>query len=580
MKKLICILLIFTAVSFIGCEDNILDKYPMDSVTDGEFWKTENDLKLYLTGLYNVLPVWYGGADVYSYDRGTDIIIEGSTVYTFTYTNQLNGKVIVPPSGGGWDWGNVRSVNYFLDNIDKIEEETEDINHYIGEGYFFRAYIYFDLFTKFGGLPLIDKVLGLEDADYLYAARASRTETADFIIADLDRAISNLKNKGEIAAGRINKDIALLFKARVCLYAGTWEKYHAGTIFAGNGNPTEYIQAAADAAYEVINNGNYIIPTDGDPATAYHKLFTTVSAEMKNHPEVMLYKHYNVWDHNIGNNLSMQEARQGMTHQMTEYYLCSDGLPMSVSPLVDHTAKLGLTEIEKDRDPRFDQCLITRGELDLVDRDGRIDYFTVPVIDMVSSAYQIQKWRANWVDPVTNGRSSELPYITFRFAEALLIYAEAKEELGEFDQAVADMTINKIRDRVGMPHMVVPIPFTDTEWLDYGTPISPELQEIRRERTVELFGEGFRFDDLARWRAHQILVDMGRPVGAYLTEADGIAEKYPDLEVNAEGYLDFMIDKFPDGKYGFNPERDYLLPLPKDQRVLNENLDQNPGWGE
>jgi len=578
MKKIIYILLIFTAAGFIGCED-VLDKYPLDSITDAEFWKTENDLKLYLTSLYNdVLPGFPGGDDTYSYDRGTDIIIEGSTVYTFTYTDQLNGKLIVPNSGGGWDWSNVRKVNYFLNNVDKIEEVTEDTDHYIGEGYFFRAYVYFDLFKKFGGLPLIDKVLGLKDNDYLYAPRASRTETADFIIADLDKAISKLKNKGKIAAGRINKDIALLFKARVCLYEGTWEKYHAGTVFAGNGNVTAYIRAAADAAYEVINKGNYTISKVGDTANAYHNLFTTVSAKIKSNPEVMLYRHYNKWDYGIGNLVGRQVARQGMTHKMTRYYLCRDGLPMSVSPLVDHTAKLGLTEIEKDRDPRFDQCLITRGELDLVDKDGRIDYFTIPVMDMVSSAYQISKWRTDWVDPKSNLRSEELPYIIFRFAEALLIYAEAKEELGEFNQAVADLTINKIRDRVGMPHMVVPIPFTDIEWLDYGTPISRELQEIRRERTVELFGEGFRFDDLARWRAHKILLDMGRPVGAYLTPADGIAAKYPKLKVNAEGYLDFMIDKFPDGKYGFNPGRDYLLPLPKDQLKLNEKLVQNPGW--
>lgn len=578
MKKIMYILLIFTAVGFISCDDSILDKYPLDTVTDGEFWKTENDLRLYLTDLYNLLPQFYGGSDVYSPDRGTDIIIEGSTVYTFTYTEQLNGKVIVPASGGGWNWADVRRVNYFLDNIDKVEEWTIDTDHYIAEGYFFRAFVYFDLFTKFGGLPLIDKVLGIADTDYLYAARASRTETADFIIADLDRAISNLKNKGDIAEGRINKDIALLFKARVCLYAGTWEKYHAGTDFAGDGKATAYIQAAADAAYEVINNGNYAIPTHEDPADAYYKLFTTVSADIRNHPEVMLYKHYNVHDYGIGNLKYMQMERQGMTHQMTRYYLCSDGLPMSVSPLVNHSAKLGLTEIKKDRDPRFDQSLITRGEIDRVDRDGRIDYFTVPVMDMVSSGYQIRKWRANWVDPITNELSGELPYITFRFAEALLIYAEAKEELGEFTQTVADMTINKIRDRVGMPHMVVPIPFTDTEWLNYGSPISPELQEIRRERTVELFGEGFRFNDLMRWRAHQILLDMGRPVGAYITEADGIADAYPGLEVNAEGHLDFLKAKFPDGNYGFNIGRDYLLPLPTDQLTLNEKLNQNPGW--
>jgi hypothetical protein len=195
----------------------------------------------------------------------------------------------------------------------------------------------------------------------------------------------------------------------------------------------------------------------------------------------------------------------------------------------------------------------------------------------VSTAYELKKWKTDWYDPITNLRTEDLPYISFRFAEALLIYAEAKAELGEFTQAVADMTVNKLRARVGMPNMVVPIPFTDTEWIDYGTPISPELQEIRRERVVELFAEGFRFNDLMRWRAHKIFIKMGRPTGAYITPEDGIATKWTPV-VNAEGYLDLFKNKLNTGAYGFKAERNYLSPLPNDQLKLNKNLVQNPGW--
>lgn len=578
MKKIICILLIFTAVFFIACEDNILDKYPMDTVTDSEFWQTENDLKLYLTSLYGMMPQWPGGSsDVASFDLGTDIIIEGAQGLSPTYTQQFDGTKTVPASGGGWSWGNVRRINYFLGNLDKVDATNDQVAQYIGEGHFFRAFAYFQLFAKFGGLPIIDKVLGLGDDDYLYAARASRKETADFILADLDKALSMLKDKGGAGAGRINSDIATLFKARVCLYMGTWDKYHAGTVFAGETDGTAYIQAAAVAANSLIGDGNYEISMDGGPSNAYYKLFTSSSVDIRGNQEVLLYKHYNQNDYGIGNNVGLNDIRQGMTHQMTEYYLCSDGLPRSVSTLVDPNEKLGLLEIEKNRDPRFDQTLITRGEVLLVDLGGDTTLFDMPDLVVASTAYELKKWKMDWYDPITNARSKDLPYISFRYAEALLIYAEAKEELGEFTQAVADMTVNKLRARVGMPHMEVPIPFTDSEWIDYGASISPELQEIRRERVVELYAEGFRFNDLTRWRAHKIFIDMGRPTGAYITDEDGLEAKYSPV-VNAEGYLDLFVDVLNGGAYGFNEGRDYLSPLPNDQLKLNENLDQNPGW--
>lgn len=581
MKNKIYILLICTmGMFFNSCDDDILDKYPLDTVTDGEFWQTENDLELYLTGLYgSILPSWsQGSSDLSSRDLGTDIVIEGAQSLSPTYTNQFDGTVTVPPSGGGWNWGNIRSVNYFLGNLDKVDATDEQIAQYIAEGYFLRAHAYFELFAKFGGLPIIDKVLGLEDEDQLYAPRASRKETADFILADLDRALSGLQDKGGAGAGRINSDIASLLKARALLYMGTWDKYHSGTVFAGDTDGTAYIQAAAAAAKSVIDRGNYSISMDGGPSNAYYKLFTFSSVEIRDNPEVMLYRHYNSNDYGVGNNLGLNDVRQGMTHQMTEYYLCSDGLPRSVSPLVDSSEKLGLLDIEDNRDPRFDQTLITRGEVLLVDLDGNTILFETPDLVVASTAYELKKWKTDWYDPITNARSKDIPYISFRYAEALLIYAEAKEELGEFTQLVADMTINLLRGRVGMPDMQVPVPFTDSDWIDYGTPISPELQEIRRERVVELYAEGRRFNDIARWRAHKIFIDMGRPTGAFITPADGLENIYGSVVINTEGYIDLFIDVVNGGAYGFNEGRDYLSPLPNDQLKLNTNLIQNPQW--
>jgi len=112
---------------------------------------------------------------------------------------------------------------------------------------------------------------------------------------------------------------------------------------------------------------------------------------------------------------------------------------------------------------------------------------------------------------------------------------------------------------------------------DYGYAIPDYLHEIRRERTVELYGEGFRFDDLMRWRAHEYFVGK-RFTGTYYT--DELRAIDPNMPVNAEGYLDPLMNVLtgPNNGYGFNPERDYLRPLPINELTLNENLTQNPGW--
>jgi hypothetical protein len=570
MKKIIYILFVFAVGVFVtACDGDLLDKTPQDQISDPDFWKTEGDLELYLNGLYSGLPGWGGSGAAPSPDLGTDIVIESGEWWGDSFTPRLDGTLSIPASGGGWNWGPVRNINYFLENAGRAES-GELIDHYIGEGYFFRAWYYFDLLKQFGDLPIITQVVNVEDEDILYSARSSRSDVVDFIIDDLDMAISKMEFASQVGASRLNKDIALLFKARVCLYEGTWEKYHNGTEFAGDTDGSGYLTQAAAAANSVITNGNYSIAM-GDPETAYYELFA--QTDYSSNPEVMFYKHYDANTYGIGNSMWNHPNTQGMTHGMTKNYLCTDGQPIAVSGLFvgDET----LDVIQVNRDPRLAQTVIVTGELDYVSLTGDSVYYGVPYMVRCPTGYALEKWRTKWLDPLRNGRTFDIGYIYFRYAEALLIYAEAKAELGTLDQSDVDLTINQLRARVGMPPLVLGAITPDPDWPDYGYALPDYLYEIRRERVVEMFAEGLRFDDLMRWRAHSLYIGT-RPIGT--TYTDEIKAEYPNEKVNDDGYLDPFRDYLNGGVYGFDPGRDYLKPLPTNELTINDKLGQNPGW--
>lgn len=576
MKKVsYTVLILIIGLYFSSCDKgglldtSPLDRTPLDQISDPEFWNSEEDVKLFVNGFYESLPTAWsaGGADP-SPDLGTDMVMESVSWYGGSHTNRLDGTITVPTSGGGWNWGNIRNANYFLENADRAQSSGM-LDHYIGEGHFFRAWFYFELLRDFGDLPIIKQAVNVNDENILYGSRSSRSEVVDFILDDLDQAISKMQTNA--GPSRVNKDVAALFKARVALYEGTWEKYHQGTEFAGDTDGTGYLNAAANAAKSVIDAGNYSL-SEGDPEDAYYDLF--VQTDYSNNPEVLLYKHYDAYDQNLGNNLWNVPNGQGMTQEFTKHYLCEDGEPIAESSNCGDDKTL--SELENNRDPRLDQSVLTPGELDVITVDGDSVFFDVPNLNDNSTGITLMKWRANWIDPNNQGRRTpNIGFIYFRYAEALLIYAEAKAELGELTQADVDMTINKLRDRVGMPHMTLGSITTDPNWPEYGYSMPDYLYEIRRERAVELFGEGFRLDDLMRWRAHNLFVGK-RFTGTTYTES--MKEEYPDMNANNEGFLDPYIDYLNGGTYGFNPDRDYLLPLPTNELTLNENLEQNPGW--
>ncbi|MFB9054817.1 RagB/SusD family nutrient uptake outer membrane protein [Formosa undariae] len=573
MKRIYYIVIIIIGSMFFNsCSDDLLDKTPLDEISDEDFWKTEGDLQLYLNTLYGEFPGWEGDGTAPSHDIGTDIISESQLWFGTSSTNRLDGTGNLPTTGGGWTWSNIRSVNYFLENVDRVES-GELIDHYKGEGYFFRAYFYFELLTQFGDLPIVTKVVQTDDDDILYGRRESRTDVVNFILSDLDLAIANMKTVSDVGDSRLNRDIASLFKARVALYEGTWEKYHEGTEFAGDTDGSLFLEQAHAAAYNVIESGNYSLYTaDGNTDEAYYDLF--IQTDYNGHSEVMLYKHYDYLTYNIKNFLWNQPNLQGMTREMTKNYLASDGMPISVSP--NFIGDATLSEIQVNRDPRLGQTIMAPGDLDYVSLNGDDIAFNTPNMTRNPTGYSIEKWRSKEIlADQENHRTSDIGYIIFRYAEALLIFAEAKAELGILTQADVDISINKLRDRVGMPHLNLASITQDPNWPDYGYTLTDYQYEVRRERVVELFGEGNRLDDLMRWRAHKLFVGT-RPLGT--TYTSDIEDLYPGLMVDNDGFIDPFVNYLNGGAYGFDASRDYLLPLPTNELTTNPALIQNPNW--
>ena len=569
MKNISILMIIGIALLSGACEDH-LDKPPLDSITDQELSFSITEMELYSNQYYTNLTAF---TSMVFGDLSSDNMIHAD----FTRNSRLSGVIVVPESGGGWNWGTIRGLNYFLANYTRTKDPWESVRIYVGEIYFFKAYTYFELLRSFGDLPWFSEPL-TTDSPELYDPRLPRNVVADSILANLDKAIEFLDPGNATAPGRISRDAALAFQSRVALYEGSWERYHEGTNFVPPGSdPDKYFRKAAEAAKRLIDEGSFSIHSTGEPYLDYWRLFNQESLE--SNPEVILWRDYNFElgiTHQAQNLIIGEGANSSVSKQLVDSYLDINGMPISLSGLYqgDNTVE----EAVIDRDPRLAQTIYQIGDPQKIDGADTIKYqrpfLNMPALQANTTGYQMFKGtqpEARDAGPGGPGHTTANPI--FRYAEVLLNYAEAKAELGEADQAVLDMSINRLRDRVGMPHMTVAIGFVDPDW-EFPT-LSPLINEIRRERKVELACEGFRFDDLMRWRAHHLI---NRPLsGASFAQFEALTWEPPlgEISVDADGYI-FPWMGTPG--WQFDPSKHYLNPLPTQELTLNPNLEQNPGY--
>jgi hypothetical protein len=604
MKKYKFIIIVWMGVFALmlsSCNDGFLERAPIINLSDANFWKSENDLKIYCNNFYNqggLLPLyidWW--AEPYSKD-GND---GSDTQVNINYNRWMNGENTLPSSGGGWssgDWGLLRDINYFMDHYQTVEASPDKVNPYVGEALFFRAIFYFNKLRTFGDVPWITTTVGI-DSELLTAPRTPRNQVVEAILQELDQAAEYLPARGSGAyTGRVTKETVLALQARIALYEGTWEKYHAlkNTPFKVSGSDgSKFIQKAADAAGAIIALGE----ANGFPAldnvgveNGYLKLFRQY--DYSNYKEALLWRKYSKEDgfvNHINNYWGYRGGGSGLTKSMVDSYLCLDGKPISVSSM--YQGDRNLKSLVSSRDPRLNQTImVDDGEHVLWEDYSPPTVFTTPLFEQSadinsSTGYHVGKgFVPNYADYVSTGWGSLQGIIYFRYAEVLLIYAEAKAELGTITQTDIDKTVNALRKRVGMDNGLLDIGniTTDPNWEFAG--LSPVLQEIRRERKIELACEGFRRDDIFRWAAVDELIQGKRPLGAYLKQWEnypGASEEFLNaaakMPVNDEGYIDPYKDfSAMDGGYQFNLGRDYLSPIPTNEMVLNPNLTQNPGW--
>lgn len=569
-----------------SCEKDFLERSPEVNISDGEFWKTKNDLKLYTNNFYNnFLPSYQGfftqGIYGLDSDEGTDNMVPLNFNGTI-----LNGERLVPSSGGGWgtgEWGRIRNVNYFLQNYTKSTENFEVIKEHVGEAHYFRALLYFDLMKKFGNLPWIDKALTPSDVDFLNAPRVSRSIIADNILADLDKAVLYLPTKSGASSNRVYREVAMALQARIALYEGTWEKYHAGTVFGVTGsNGDKYLTKAATVSKAIMDSGYFDLDnkTTGN-VKGYWSLFNQSNYDSSK--EIMFWRRYDVASNftNRWAQYGIHGNGKGLTKNLVDDYLCIDGKPISVSSLYQGDATL--IDIVKNRDPRLNQSVYINDNKHPItnNRPGGLadEQFLNPNVagaseDICSTGFQRYKGTDPNYAKQFNGMG-DAGLIFFRYAEVLLTYAEAKAELGTITQADLDLSINILRARVQMPNLVIGSIVTDPNWIFPA--LSPLINEIRRERRVELAIEAFRHDDIWRWAAADELIIGKKPLGAkkaqwvgvpniniYNTNVDGYVEPYKNVGAMATGYK-------------FRADRDYLLPIPLNQITL-AGYTQNPGW--
>lgn len=563
-------LVFFLTLFFLSCED-FIDLKPLDQVAQENYWKSSSDLKNYMVQFY---PNFFPHTQmIMNLAIDSDEMIYGGSPNVF-----LNGERTTRTGTWRGEWTQIRNLNIFFENYQKCEDEFSSYQHYVGEAHFFRAWFYFELLKMYGDLPWYDEVIELDDDEKLMMPRESRAKIIDNILLDLDKATLYLNARKDVGNCVINKEVSLAFQTRVALFEGSWQKYHAGTVFATpDTDPNKYFRKCIEAANELITGDYYTgIYGTGSPDIDYFKMFGLVN--MGDINEILLYKSFNMaegYRNTVEGYLSYNPDQKGATWDLVSSYLGKNGKPFDYLELSE--SKKGndfLTQIAENCDPRLKSTIYIPGDykgvaVDLIFEKPAID---AGVLQLVPTGFQIKKT----TDPYSVGAGqswevgSETGLIIFRFGEVLLNYAEAKYEL---DNTVVYEQLNLLRERAGMPDFTVNKQDEDPNLINYGYPISDELYEIRRERRVELALEGMRDEDLKRWAAHSIFKGK-RPKGYPLNKSE-----FPEYtrSVDENGLIDFYKNQLPNG-YQFKENRDYLYSIPQEELTLNPNLVQNPGW--
>lgn len=515
MKKFILLAGILAAsLMFQSCED-FLNVQPKTEIGGDTFFNTADDLEMYLNSLMD----WPGFPQGIHLEASDDATSSGSVEFRNIMLNDVTSRQITD----GWEWEQLRDINYFLEHFENAEISDAELAHYEGIARFHRARFYMEKVKRFSDVPWYDHVLETDDED-LYKPRDSREYVVDKIFEDYAFAAEHVRPSSDI--GAVNQWVVKSFMARHALHEGTFRKYHD---YLDVDTPSDhFLEIARDQALDVIEMGGFSLHNTGDPDSDYGNLFN--NPDLSGNPEVILLnrsiegeRDSGWWANGFGN------YEQSPTKDLVQTYLMADGSYYSDQ---DGWEENDFLEEFENRDPRLYQTIAYPGWI--IENTGTYAPGTAgePFIQEMNrffTGYHMLKWFVNNDDEVYQ-ENIDVP--VFRYAEVLLIYAEARAELGELNQADLDMTINEIRDRAGMPPMTMGVASDQVQQDRYPNVNSPELLEIRRERRVELSHESRRFNDLMRYRAGHLLEEL--PKGIYfpsLGSHDLTGDGYDDIKL-------------------------------------------------
>lgn len=527
--------------SFSSCSD-FLDRYPLEELSDESFWKTEKDAEMAVSNLYNVLPTW----DV------DEAINSDDAVHGIKWAAGNQSKGVYDPADYGWsgEYGYIRQANLVLEKIQEMDLSEDAYKKLEGQARFFRAYTYFTLIRSFGAVPYIDKPLELTDVENI--TRTPKDEVYAKVMEDFDIAIANLPVQwDETNSGRITKGAAMAMKARAALYYNNW-------------------QTAMDEAKKVMDLGQYEL-YDKDNTGRYKELFWEVADGCD---EFILSVQFNAptrTHYLIGWECFPTLGWGGLnpTQSLVDAFEDINGAPIANSTIYDSTNPFA------NRDPRLEVNVL---------HDGETMYgVTIKVAPLSSSGntgigqhgdatatgYYQQKWLDPSIDPQSTGWDMGKDWVVIRYAEVLLTYAEAKNELSPLDPSAFD-AVNQVRRRVGMPDLQKTDPTKPT----YCGTQDDLRKRIWNEWRVEFALEGGKRQwDIRRWGIAKDVLNAPFEGLRYTLVDD------PNAPKGDNGKKCILYVGEPLKLTGSHYEdHNYLLPIPQTEIDLNPKLEQNPGY--
>lgn len=587
MKSTKIFSLLAAAICMASCS---LDEAPEASADKAAIFNNESGLETYAYSFYNILP---SVTNAYSQDEMCDY---GAVTSVNSF---LRDGAYSAETSSGWDWSDLRNINYFIDNCTSNEVSEKVRNNYIGLARFFRAYFYLNKVERFGDVPWVGHVLKNTD-ETLYGPRDSRTKVMDHVLEDIDFACQNISRTDDATGSMVTKWVAYALKSRICLYEASFRKYH--TELGLQSTAAKWYEEAVKAAKTVMDESGHALYTGGGSDHSMRTLFTSNTPITQ---EVLLASCCDESQAVLGTanwwwTSGTYGPRFSMTRTFVNTFLNADGTPFTSRPGYE---TLDFYDECQNRDKRLEQTIRTPG----YERDGKP---AAPNFNGYSlTGYQPMKYTLD-DSKYDGGQLNTNAIPLFRYAEVLLNYAEAKAELGTMTDDDWKATIGALRARAGITGGLDRKPTKADPYLQknyYSDITDPVILEVRRERSIELALEGFRFNDLKRWNEGKLMAM--RWTGMYVPQLnvqidldhDGTTDVifYKDgtqkptglpssctpvavggksmmgLTGENSGYLTWSD---ADPRTWYADGRQYYYPIPAAAILHNKNLKQNPGW--